>query len=71
MNAIVEFFKTAFSNAGLTTFFISMLPIIELKGAIPWGIGWGVKWYNAFFLAFAGSCFPAPFILWLLNPLFN
>ena len=46
-----------------TVFGTSIPPIIELKGAIPLGLGLGVPFWTTYFLALLGSCLPAPFIV--------
>lgn len=58
----------------LMTFLVSAFPIIELKGAIPLGIGiatsWGIQlnpWIY-FIFAYIGSCIPVPFIILFLKP---
>jgi uncharacterized membrane protein len=52
-----------FSEA-LAVFIISMLPIIELRGALPVAINvFDMPWYYAFTLAFLGNLLPVPFIL--------
>lgn len=43
--------------------FISMVPIIELRGAIPAGAALGLPWYNCMLAAIVGNCVPVPFIL--------
>ena len=47
----------------LCVFFCSMLPIIELRGAIPLGAALGVPWWINYILAVAGNMLPVPFIL--------
>lgn len=42
MSAMVAFFQSHFS-AECATFLISMLPIIEFRGGIPFGIAMGVS----------------------------
>lgn len=49
------------------TFIISMLPVVELRGGIPYGVGFGLKPLEAFFAAFLGNLFPIPFVLLLFN----
>lgn len=44
------------------TFFISMVPIVELRGGVPFGIGMGIKWYYALPLCMIGNMIPVPFI---------
>lgn len=46
----------------LLVFLISMVPIVELRGAIPYAILWGVPLYIAFPLAIIGNMLPVPFI---------
>ncbi|MBP7274617.1 MAG: small multi-drug export protein [Kiritimatiellae bacterium] len=49
---------------------ISTLPIVELRGAIPVGIGFlQMPWWEAFAVSVAGNMLPVPFILWFLGPL--
>ncbi|UCG30367.1 MAG: small multi-drug export protein [candidate division WOR-3 bacterium] len=50
----------------------SMLPIIELRGALPLAINvFHISWPKAFLIAYIGNMIPAPFILWLLRPMVN
>ncbi len=44
-------------------FFCSMIPIIELRGAIPLGAGLGLPWWQSYLIAVAGNMVPVPFIL--------
>ncbi|HRR77942.1 MAG: small multi-drug export protein [Ruminococcus sp.] len=46
----------------IITFLISMIPIIELRGGVPIGIGMGIKWYYALPLCMIGNMIPVPFI---------
>ena len=48
-------------------FFISMVPIIELRGAIPFGCALGLPWYTNFLLCIVGNLLPVPFILFLIE----
>ncbi len=52
-------------------FFISMLPIIELRGAIPVGFMLGLDWKTTASLAIIGNLLPIPFILLLLDFVFD
>jgi len=47
----------------LYTFFISIIPIIELRGAIPVGQAMGLNFFECFFFAVLGNMLPVPFIL--------
>lgn len=56
-------------SAALWTLFIALLPIVELRGAIPWAIGvGGLHWASAYALAVLGNFLPVLPILWLLGP---
>ena len=44
-------------------FLISILPIIELRGAIPAGAALGVPFYYNYIAAIVGNLLPVPFIL--------
>lgn len=46
----------------LLVFLISMVPLIELRGAIPYAVLWGIPLYIAFPLAIVGNMIPVPFI---------
>ncbi len=53
----------------LATTLLAMLPIAELRGAIPAGIGgWGLDWWVAAPLAIIGNMIPVFFILWWIEP---
>lgn len=46
----------------LTVFLISMVPLIELRGAIPVGVGLGVDSLLVYIIAVFGNMLPVPFI---------
>ena len=46
----------------LATFFISMVPIIELRGALPIAIGYGIHPVAAYIICVIGNMLPVPFI---------
>ena len=50
----------------LYTLLISMVPIVELRGAIPIAIGTGVDPVLAYFMAVIGNMIPVPFILFFI-----
>lgn len=53
----------------LAVFLTSMLPIIELRGALPMAINLlHIAWPKAFLISFVGNLIPVPFILLLLGP---
>lgn len=62
-------------NVILATMFISMLPIIELKGGIPFGMSkefWGAKAltnWESFWCSYLGSCLVVPILALIFLPL--
>ncbi len=48
-------------------FFCSMIPIIELRGAIPMGAVFGLPWWQTFLISVVGNMLPVPFILLFIN----
>lgn len=46
----------------LYVFFIAMVPLIELRGAIPVGVGLGLPLWTAYVIAIIGNMLPVPFI---------
>ena len=53
----------------LTVFGISVLPVVELKGAVPIGLGLGLGVWETYIAALLGSCAPAPFIMFFIRRL--
>lgn len=50
-------------KAVLITIFTAMIPVIELRGAIPAGTAAGLEPWEAFILACIGNMIPVPFII--------
>ena len=46
----------------LTVFFVSMVPLIELRGAIPYGVIFGLPLWSTYIIAIIGNMIPVPFI---------
>ena len=46
----------------LIVFFVSMVPLIELRGAIPIAVGLGLNKLISFIIAIIGNMLPVPFI---------
>lgn len=51
----------------LVVFLISMVPLIELRGAIPYGLAIGLDPFLTYALAILGNCIPVPFILFFIK----
>ena len=54
----------------IVTFLVSMVPIIELRGALPIATGMGVEWYIALPVAIIGNIIPVPFIIIFIKKIF-
>ena len=52
----------------LTTFVLSMLPISELRGAIPYAVANGIPWPKAYLIAVVGNFLPVIPIVYLIGP---
>ena len=55
--------------AELSTFIVAMIPILELRGAIPFGVILGLPPIGAFFWALLGNIFVCILILAILDPI--
>ena len=62
VEAIQNFFLETVGRE-LCVFFCSMIPIIELRGAIPLGAALGLPWWQSYLLAVVGNMLPVPIIL--------
>lgn len=54
----------------LTTFLVAMLPVVELRGAIPYGLAFGIPLWQTFILSFLGNIVPIPFIILFVRKIF-
>lgn len=54
----------------LVTFVISMLPILELRGAIPVGVGAGLGVWTSMLISVVGNMVPVPFIILFIRRIF-
>ena len=55
----------------IITFLISMIPVVELRGAIPYAAYHGLPFGWSYALAAVGNLLPVPFILWFVPALFS
>lgn len=54
----------------ITTFFISMLPVVELRLGLPYGIALGLDYPLALAAALIGNMIPVPFIIIYIHRVF-
>lgn len=55
----------------LLTFLISMVPIVELRGAVPFGVGMGVNPFVALGVSIIGNMIPVPFVFFFARKFLN
>ena len=55
----------------LFTMLVSMIPIIELRGGLPFGVALGLPYYLAFPAAVIGNLIPTPFIIVYIRRIFE
>lgn len=67
MGEIIKEFFLETVGKELCVFFCSMLPVIELRGAIPMAFALGLPWWQAYLISVVGNLIPVPFILLLIN----
>ncbi len=65
----MSFFNTYIGKI-VMTFLISMVPVIELRGAIPIGVGAGLNLWLAIAVSIVGNLVPVPFIIIFIKKIF-
>ncbi len=68
---MLEFLLTSVWGKVLYTFLISMIPFIELRGAIPVAAATGLSLWIAFPVAVLGNILPVPFIILFIRRIFD
>jgi uncharacterized membrane protein len=58
-------------KTGIITFFMSMIPVIELRGALPYGVIGGLSVQEAFIISVLGNLVPVPFIIIFIRKVFE
>ena len=53
------------------TVLVSMVPVVELRGGIPFGVAAGLPVWAAFLAAILGNLIPAPFIIVYIRRIFQ
>ena len=68
---LYEFLTGTTEGRCLFTMLVSMIPIIELRGGLPFGVALGLPYYLAFPAAVIGNLIPAPFIIVYIRRVFE
>ena len=67
---LAVFTQTVWGQA-LATFFVSMLPVVELRGGLPYGIALGLDYPLALAAAILGNMVPVPLIILYIRHIFH
>ena len=59
----LEWLRETELGAMVSTILVSMVPVLELRGGIPWGVAHGLSHFAAFVCAVIGNMIPLPFIV--------
>lgn len=59
----MSFISQLLQNPYFYVFFISMLPIVEIRGGMPAGIAMGMDFWQAYVVAVIGNILPVPFLI--------
>ena len=59
------------SGEFLLTLLVSMVPVVELRGGIPFGVAAGLPVWQAYLAAVIGNIIPAPFIIVYIRRIFQ
>ncbi|MEG0830565.1 MAG: small multi-drug export protein [Anaerovoracaceae bacterium] len=68
---MITWFTTTFLGQILSTTAIAMVPVVELRGAIPYGVALGLSPWIAFIASVVGNMIPIPFIILFIRHLFE
>lgn len=68
---ILHWLSDTLSGEFCFTVLVSMIPVIELRGGIPFGVGVGLPVWLAYLAAIIGNMLPVPFIVVYIRRIFQ
>lgn len=68
---LMEWLTETLAGEFLLTMLVSMVPIIELRGGIPFGVAAGLPVWLAYIAAVIGNLIPVPFIVVYIRRIFH
>lgn len=71
IDSFIALFGESFWGHILATFFVSMIPVIELRAALPIGIGLGLHPLVSYCICIVGNMLPVPFIILFIRRIFH
>jgi uncharacterized membrane protein len=67
----MDFLQNSFIGKIIITLFWSMVPVVELRGAIPIGVGLDLPLWVAILVSVVGNMIPVPFIILFIRHIFK
>lgn len=71
MENLMHWLNSTPAGEWLYTFLMSMVPVVELRGGIPLGVGLGLPLWQAYLAAVIGNMVPVPFIIIFIRRIFK
>jgi uncharacterized membrane protein len=68
---LMEWLLETMSGEFTLTMLVSMVPLVELRGGIPFGVAAGLPVWEAWLAAVIGSLIPVPFIIVYIRRIFQ
>ena len=67
---LMQWLTTDLNGEFILTLLVSMLPVVELRGGIPFGVAAGLPVWAAYLAAVIGDLLPVPFIVVYIQRIF-
>ena len=67
----VDFLRGTEAGEILITFLVAMVPVVELRGAIPLGVSMGLTHLVSMLVSILGNMVPVPFIILFIRKVFE
>ena len=67
---LMQWLTTDLNGEFLLTLLVSMIPVVELRGGIPFGVAAGLPVWAAYLAAVIGNLIPVPFIVVYIRRIF-
>lgn len=68
---IIDWLNNSISGEFVLTVLVSMLPVVELRGGIPFGVGMGLSLPLAVAASIIGNMLPVPFLILFTRKVFQ
>jgi len=71
LEALIQWMNHSASGEFFYTMLMSMVPVVELRGGIPFGVALGLDIWPAYVAAVIGNMIPVPFIILFIRRIFQ